>query len=185
MSFHKSGRRRAAFVALATASMLFAAGCSAGSLGSSEGGGAGGSAGAVTITFSPRIQRHRRGEREGDNGGLPGRQPQHHGQDEHPAGGSEGDNLVKTRLSTGDMAEVFTYNNGSLLAAIKPAQNLLPMDDQPWAGRPGQDLQDSTTVRRKALRSAATAPPRRRGALQHPAYEKLGPADSRRRGMSS
>ena len=50
-------------------------------------------------------------------------------------GGSEGDNLVKTRLATGDMADVFVYNNGSLLQAIKPAQNLHPLDDQPWAGQ--------------------------------------------------
>jgi raffinose/stachyose/melibiose transport system substrate-binding protein len=52
--------------------------------------------------------------------------------DTRPAG-SEGDNLVKTRLSTGDMADVFIYNNGSLLQAIKPEQNLTPLDDQPWA----------------------------------------------------
>ena len=50
-------------------------------------------------------------------------------------GGSEGDNLVKTRLATGDMADVFVYNNGSLLQAIKPEQNLAPLDDQPWAGQ--------------------------------------------------
>ena len=33
------------------------------------------------------------------------------------------------------MADVFVYNNGSLLQAIKPAQNLHPLDDQPWAGQ--------------------------------------------------
>ena len=68
--------------------------------------------------------------------GLHGRQPHHHHQGGDPAqGGSEGDNLVKTRLSTGDMADVFIYNNGSLLQAIKPEQNLTPLDDQPWAGQ--------------------------------------------------
>jgi raffinose/stachyose/melibiose transport system substrate-binding protein len=50
-------------------------------------------------------------------------------------GGSEGDNLVKTRLATGEMSDVFIYNNGSLLQAIKPEQNLAPLDDQPWAGQ--------------------------------------------------
>ncbi len=40
---------------------------------------------------------------------------------EQRQGGSEGDNLIKTRLSTGDMDDVFVYNNGSLLQAIKPA----------------------------------------------------------------
>ena len=32
--------------------------------------------------------------------------------------GAEGDNLVKTRLSTGDMDDVFLYNTGSLLQAL-------------------------------------------------------------------
>ena len=48
--------------------------------------------------------------------------------------GAEGDNLIKTRLATGEMTDVFVYNNGSLLQAIKPEQNLLPLDDQPWVG---------------------------------------------------
>lgn len=47
-------------------------------------------------------------------------------------GGGEGDNLVKTRLSTGDMAEVFEYNSGSLFQAIAPTQNLQPVTDEPW-----------------------------------------------------
>jgi raffinose/stachyose/melibiose transport system substrate-binding protein len=58
-------------------------------------------------------------------------------------GGSDGDNLVKTRLSTGDMAEIFEYNTGSLLQALKPAQNLTPLDDQPWASELEQNFADS------------------------------------------
>uniref|UniRef100_UPI0012FB78FC extracellular solute-binding protein n=1 Tax=Sedimentibacter sp. B4 TaxID=304766 RepID=UPI0012FB78FC len=38
-------------------------------------------------------------------------------------------NIVKTKLATGDMAEVFGYNSGSLLAALDPAKNLVPMTD--------------------------------------------------------
>ena len=52
---------------------------------------------------------------------------------EQRPGGSDGDNIIKTRLSTGDMDDVFVYNNGSLLQAIKPATNLVPLGDQPWA----------------------------------------------------
>ena len=44
-------------------------------------------------------------------------------------GGTDGDNVVKTRLSTGDMTDVFMYNGGSLFQAIDPATNLVPMDD--------------------------------------------------------
>jgi raffinose/stachyose/melibiose transport system substrate-binding protein len=47
-------------------------------------------------------------------------------------GGSEGDNLVKTRLSTGDMADVFEYNSGSLFQAISPTKNLTPVTDEAW-----------------------------------------------------
>ena len=48
-------------------------------------------------------------------------------------GGTEGDNLVKTKLSTGTMEDVFTYNTGSLLQAIDPDQNLVPLGDEEWA----------------------------------------------------
>jgi raffinose/stachyose/melibiose transport system substrate-binding protein len=47
-------------------------------------------------------------------------------------GGGEGDNIVKTRLATGAMADVFFYNSGSLFQAINPVQNLLPVTDEPW-----------------------------------------------------
>ncbi|MFJ3673306.1 ABC transporter substrate-binding protein [Streptomyces sp. NPDC090106] len=43
--------------------------------------------------------------------------------------GTEGDNAVKTKLSTGDMADVFTYNTGSLLQSLKPAQTMTPIED--------------------------------------------------------
>jgi raffinose/stachyose/melibiose transport system substrate-binding protein len=49
-------------------------------------------------------------------------------------GGGEGDNLVKTRLSTGDMADVFEYNSGSLFQAISPQKNLTPLTDESWVG---------------------------------------------------
>src|SRR5687768_17357269 len=46
--------------------------------------------------------------------------------------GGEGDNIVKTRLSTGDMADVFSYNSGSLFHQISPEQNLLPVTNEPY-----------------------------------------------------
>ncbi|WP_049575834.1 ABC transporter substrate-binding protein [Streptomyces sp. SBT349] len=49
-------------------------------------------------------------------------------------GGAEGDNVVKTRLATGDMADVFQYNTGSLFQAINPGQNLVPLTDEGWTG---------------------------------------------------
>lgn len=49
-------------------------------------------------------------------------------------GGGEGDNVVKTRLATGEMADVFMYNTGSLFKAIDPKKNLVPMTDADWTG---------------------------------------------------
>jgi raffinose/stachyose/melibiose transport system substrate-binding protein len=46
-------------------------------------------------------------------------------------GGSDGDNLVKTKLSTGDMSDVFWYNSGSLLAALSPAKTLVDLTNDP------------------------------------------------------
>src|SRR3954465_6540261 len=45
--------------------------------------------------------------------------------------GTEGDNLVKTKLSTGDMQDVFWYNSGSLLQALNPAQTLVDLTGDP------------------------------------------------------
>jgi raffinose/stachyose/melibiose transport system substrate-binding protein len=134
MKFTTTARRGVALVAAGSAGVLLFAGCSAGSLGSSEGGGEG-SAAATTITFLTGAQdtdvASAKAVIEAFQAANPGITVKH---DTRP-GGSEGDNLVKTRLATGEMAEVFIYNNGSLLQAIKPEQNLTPLDDQPWAGQ--------------------------------------------------
>jgi raffinose/stachyose/melibiose transport system substrate-binding protein len=47
----------------------------------------------------------------------------------HP-GGAEGDNLVKTMLATGEMADVFRYNAGSLFQALNPPQNMIDLTDE-------------------------------------------------------
>jgi len=47
-------------------------------------------------------------------------------------GGGEGDNIVKTKLATGDMADVFLYNAGSLFQAINPEKNLVDLTAEPF-----------------------------------------------------
>jgi len=47
--------------------------------------------------------------------------------------GTEGDNLMKTKLATGEMPDVFGYNSGSLFQALNPDQNLVPLTDEAWA----------------------------------------------------
>ncbi len=48
-------------------------------------------------------------------------------------GGADGDNIVKTRLATGTMSDVFLYNAGSLFQALNPAKSLLPLDSKTLA----------------------------------------------------
>jgi raffinose/stachyose/melibiose transport system substrate-binding protein len=55
-------------------------------------------------------------------------------------GGTEGDNLMKTKLATGDMADVFHYNSGSLFQALNPDQNLAPLTDEAWVGQLTEDM---------------------------------------------
>lgn len=50
-------------------------------------------------------------------------------------GGGEGDNIVKTRLATGEMTDVFWYNSGSLFQAINPTQNLVELTGDPMLDR--------------------------------------------------
>lgn len=50
---------------------------------------------------------------------------------EQRPGGGEGDNIVKTRLSTGEMADIFNYNTGSLFQALNPTQSLADLTDLP------------------------------------------------------
>jgi raffinose/stachyose/melibiose transport system substrate-binding protein len=47
--------------------------------------------------------------------------------------GSDGDNVVKTKLSTGDMEDVFWYNAGSLLQALDPEKTLTDLTNDPVA----------------------------------------------------
>lgn len=47
-------------------------------------------------------------------------------------GGGEGDNIIKTRLATGEMTDVFRYNAGSLFQALNAPQTMLDLTDEPW-----------------------------------------------------
>ena len=47
-------------------------------------------------------------------------------------GGSEGDNMVKTRLATGEMSDVFLYNAGSLFKPLNAKRNLVDLTVEPF-----------------------------------------------------
>jgi raffinose/stachyose/melibiose transport system substrate-binding protein len=45
-------------------------------------------------------------------------------------GGTEGDNIVKTRLATDDMTDIFFYNVGALLQALEPSEKLVDLSGE-------------------------------------------------------
>ena len=47
-------------------------------------------------------------------------------------GGTEGDNIVKTRLATDEMTDIFWYNSGSLLQALNPSDTLVDLSKEPF-----------------------------------------------------
>lgn len=47
-------------------------------------------------------------------------------------GGTEGQNLIKTRLATGEMEDIFLYNPGSLFVALEPDQTLVDLSEEAW-----------------------------------------------------
>jgi len=59
-------------------------------------------------------------------------------------GGTDGDNIIKTRLATGDMDDIFWYNSGSLLQALKPADTIVDISGEPFI--PNIDPTFITTV---------------------------------------
>jgi raffinose/stachyose/melibiose transport system substrate-binding protein len=133
-------RRGGVAAALLAAVSLAVGGCSAGSLGSS-----GGDSDGVTLTFLVD---------NSDQAVLPAQRLV----DEFTAAnpgiaidletrpqGSEGDNVVKTRLSTGDMADLFAYNSGSLLQALNPQQQLTPLTGESWVADLDDEFRDAVT----------------------------------------
>ncbi len=50
-------------------------------------------------------------------------------------GGPEGENIVKTRLATGEMSDILLFNSGSLLMALNPEKYFVDLSDEPFVDR--------------------------------------------------
>jgi len=131
--------RSAGALAVAALTSLALGACSAGSLGSSD-------EGDGKVTLSLLVDNGQDTVKLGEQlaKDFTAKNPDITVKVETRPAGAEGDNLIKTRLSTGDMTDVFMYNSGSLFQAIAPAKNLVPLDDQPYAGQ--LDEKFKTTV---------------------------------------
>jgi raffinose/stachyose/melibiose transport system substrate-binding protein len=91
----------------------------------------------------------------------------------HPTGG-EGDNLIKTRLASGEMNDLFYYNVGSLLQALNPDQTLTDLSSEPWVEKLLDDF--VTTVSTESGMYGAPAASSFAGGIIYskPIYEQLG-----------
>lgn len=133
--------RKAGVLAATLITALGLAACSAGSLGSSEDK----SGGKVTLSFLVDNSEGSTKIAEALGKDFTVKNPDITINVESRPQGGEGDNLVKTRLQTGDMTDLFMYNSGSLFQQINPKQNLLPVSDQPWAGQLDDTFKSTVT----------------------------------------
>ncbi|WP_433383991.1 ABC transporter substrate-binding protein [Actinoplanes sp. CA-142083] len=134
-------RTRHITLSLIAAGSLALTACSAGSLGSSDDEGGDGK---VTLTYLVDNQQETLKVADQLVKDFTAKNPNITVKVESRPQGTDGDNIVKTRLSTGDMTDVFAYNSGSLFQALAPEKNLTPLTDAENIGN--LDKNFATTV---------------------------------------
>jgi raffinose/stachyose/melibiose transport system substrate-binding protein len=88
--------------------------------------------------------------------------------------GSEGDNLIKTRLATNDVPDLFFYNSGSLFQALNPDKTLTNVADEPWVKNLNPTFV-KTVQTPNGIYGAPTGTATGGGIFYYkPAYEKFG-----------
>ncbi|MEV4347022.1 extracellular solute-binding protein [Actinoplanes sp. NPDC049596] len=134
-------RSRIALSVFAAATLVLGA-CSAGDLGSSDDEGGG----KVTLSFLTDNQPETVKAAEGLAKDFTAKNPDITIKVETRPQGTEGDNIVKTRLSTGDMSDVFQYNSGSLFQALAPQKNVVDVSGEGFAGRLDDNFKTTVTT---------------------------------------
>lgn len=112
--------------------------CSVGAVGGSDsggGGGGGGSTETTTISVLHQSDPPTPAAFKALAQGFMAANPDIKVTLEAQPGGTEGDNLMKTKLATGEMSDVFYYNSGSLFQALNPDNQLTPLTDEPWVAQ--------------------------------------------------
>jgi raffinose/stachyose/melibiose transport system substrate-binding protein len=60
--------------------------------------------------------------------------------------GTDGDNVVKTRLATGEMDDIFQYNSGSLMQALSPDETLVNLGDEAYVDKFDENFIESVST---------------------------------------
>lgn len=61
-------------------------------------------------------------------------------------GGADGDNIVKTRLASGDMADLCLYNSGALLNALNPEEYFIDIAGEEFVSRIDEGYKSAVSV---------------------------------------
>ncbi|RCW73191.1 ABC transporter substrate-binding protein [Saliterribacillus persicus] len=61
-------------------------------------------------------------------------------------GGTEGDNIVKTRLATGEMTDIMWYNSGSLFKALNPEEYFLDISGESFVEKYDDAYKETVSV---------------------------------------
>lgn len=89
-------------------------------------------------------------------------------------GGGEGDNIVKTRLATGQMTDIFWYNTGSLMQALAPEQTLVDLSAEPFMANVADSFKQVVSAG-SGIYGVPTRPAEAGGIFYNrKIYEKLG-----------
>jgi raffinose/stachyose/melibiose transport system substrate-binding protein len=90
-------------------------------------------------------------------------------------GGTERDNMVKSRLATGTMTDIFYYNAGSLFQAINPTESTVDLSNEPWQANVLDSFKQTVTATDGTVRGAPFGLAMGGGVLYNkPIYEELG-----------
>nr|WP_245676525.1 ABC transporter substrate-binding protein [Devosia elaeis] len=90
-------------------------------------------------------------------------------------GGTERDNMVKSRLATGTMNDVFVYNAGSLFQAINPVQTTVDLTNEPYMADILNSFKQTVTANDGTLRGVPYGQAMGGGVLYNKKiYEELG-----------
>jgi raffinose/stachyose/melibiose transport system substrate-binding protein len=167
MRFAKSWRP-VPLLAATVACILALGACSAGSLGSNDEGG------GTTLTFLVDNADGSVKPAQALAEAFHAKNPDVTVQVQTRPGGSEGDNIVKTRLSTGEMTDVFLYNSGSLFQALNPKQNLTPVTGEAWASQVEDAFKPVVSVDNELYGAPITGASAGGILYNRKVYEKLG-----------
>lgn len=88
--------------------------------------------------------------------------------------GSDGDNVLKTKLASGDLPDIFNYNSGSKFLSLNPTQYFADMTDQKMTARFDDNFKKCVSVNDKIY--GAPFSTTQAGAIVYwkPDYESLG-----------